>query len=195
MAFLLPAAAGAAGTMGTIGSIASIASTGLTVLGALKGAQGARMQGKAEAGAARFNAAVASNNAIIARRNADLAAQEGTREVEQKQMETRAKLAAMSAAQGASGVDMNFGSSVDVRSSAAETGQLNAIDIRSNAARKAYGWQQNAADLDAQSGLYKSQAKYTEEAGEINAQTSLLGGLSAAGTGFGEYLEKRTPLG
>lgn len=199
MAFAVPMVATALGasaaTAATLGTIASVAGTAFSVLGALKAAQGSKFSAQASAGASRYNAAVATNNAIIARRNADLAGQQGSAEVAQQQQETRAKVGALRASQAASGIDVNSGSAVDVRSSAAETGQLSAINIRANAARKAYGYQQNASDYDSQSGLYKAQAKNEIAGGDIEAQSTLLGGLASAGSGFGNYLESRSSIG
>jgi len=197
MAFLLPAAASAAGAtsaLGTISSIASIAGTGMQVLGAFRGSQVSKFEAKANAASARYSAAVAANNAIIAQRNAELSAAEGNAEAAQKQLETRAKAGAIKASQAASGVDVNYGSAVDVRSSAAATGQLSAINIRANAARKAYGYQQEARDYTAQSKLYEAQAKNAKIAGDIEASSTLLGGLSSAGQGFGDYLDRRSAL-
>lgn len=199
MAFALPAVLGAAGvsagTAATIGTIASIASTAFTVLGAVKGAQGAKAEGKAAQQAAEYNAKVSTNNAIIARRNAELSGQEGEAATGRQQAETRARVGAIKAQQAASGVDVNTGSAVDVRSSAAETGQLSAISLRSQAARKAYGYNQQATDYESQAILQRAEGQNARTAGNMNAQTTLLGGLADAGSGFASYLNSRNPLG
>jgi len=187
LAAALPAAAGAGGTLSAI-------STGLSVFGAIQGFVGQRNAGQAAAGASKYNAAVAANNAIIAKRNAQLAGQEGAAATEAAQFETRAKVGAIKAQQAASGVDINSGSSVDVRSSAAETGQLSALNIRAAAARKVYGYQNQASDYESQSGLYTAQAKNDLAAGNMNATTTLLGGLSSAGMDYAKYLENRSPV-
>lgn len=158
-----------------------------TAVGAVQGFVGQRNQGKAAANMARYQAAVSSNNAVIAQRNAQLAAQEGNAAVEGKQMENRAKIGALKAQQAASGVDINYGSPVDVRSSAAETGQLNAINIRASAVRKAYGYQQAEQDYLSQAGMHEVEAQNARTAGDMNAATTLLGGLSDAGTGWSQY--------
>lgn len=169
-----PAIAGAAGVgAGTIGLWSSI---GGSVLGAL----GQMKQGKAASQAAQYNATVAANNANISRQNAINAGHEGEIAAAQAQQETRAKVGAIKADQGASGVDLNSGSSIDVRSSAAQTGQLNAITLRSNAARKAYGYQLEASGQDAQSQLDLSTAKNEKSAGLLNASTTLLSGVGNA---------------
>lgn len=187
------AAITAAGTAG-LGTALSIGSTAFSVLGALKSAQGSRYSAAATNNASRYNAAVATNNAILARRNADLAGQQGEANVAASQAATRAKVGGIKAAQAASGIDVNYGSAVDVRSSAAETGQLSALSLRSEAARKAYGYQQLERDYKAESKLQKATGASAITAGDIEADATLLGGVSQAGMGYAQYLENRSPL-
>ena len=168
---------------------------GLQAFGAIQGFIAKRNEGKAAANQARYNSAVASNNAIIARRNSELASAEGNAALEAKQLENRAKIGAIKASQAASGVDINSGSSVDVRQSAAEIGQLSALNIRAAAVRKAYGYQNEASDYDSQAGLYDTQAKNEITAGNMNATTTLLGGMGDAGMNYSNYLNKRSTTG
>lgn len=207
MAFALPLVAAAGATTGlsagslalagfgssvSLGTILSVGSAGLSALGALRGAQGARAEGAASAQAARYNAAVAANNATIAKQNSAWAADEAERVTAAKLMETRAKVGSLKTEQAASGIDLGSVSATDVRSSAAETGQLSAIDIRTKAARQAYGYEVEAQDYENQQKLYESQAGNDLAAGDIKASTTLLGGLSTAGSGYADYLNKRS---
>lgn len=198
MAVAIPAVLEAVGvgaaTAGTIGSIASIAGTAFSVLGAIKGARGAQAEGKANSQAALYAAQVAKNNQQIALQNKAWAASEGNAAVEQAQMQTRAKIGAITANQGASGVNINSGSSVDVRSSAAETGQLSAINIRSAAARQAYGFENEAQSNAAQAALDKAQASNDITAGNTKAETTLLGGVGSAASSYGNYLMQNSAL-
>lgn len=198
MAVAIPALLTAAGvgaeTAATIGTIASVAGTAFSVLGALKGASGAKAEGKANSEAAMYAAQVAKNNQQIALQNKAWAASEGNAAVEQAQMATRAKIGAITANQGASGVNINSGSSVDVRSSAAETGQLSAINIRSAAARQAYGFENEAQGDAAQAALDKANASNAITAGNTKAESTLLGGLGSAGANFGNYLSQNSVL-
>lgn len=169
MAFLLPlaATAGAAGgTAATLGTVASLAGTAFSVLGALG-------QGQAQAAAAK-------SNAVVARQHAQEAAREGEIKAEADSQKTRAQAAGILANQGASGVDVNSKSSVDVRSSAAELGELSAINIRANAAREAYGYQTEANN-------FSSEAKNDRMASYIGAGSTLLGGLGNASTNYATY--------
>ncbi len=181
-----------AATAATLGTIATVASTGLSIFGALKGAQGERQQGQSNAQAARYNAAVAANNATLARQNKDFASQRAQQETQAALMKTRSEVGAIKANQAASGIDLTSGSAVDVRSSAQETGQLSAIDIRTKAARQAYGYDIEAQSYDSQAKLDKQLAKNALEAGETNANTTLIGGISSAANGYSDYLDKRS---
>lgn len=172
--------------VGTATALPSLASVGLAT-----SALGSIAQGNAQAQSAKYNAAIQSNNAQTALHNATLAGQEGAANAGIEQEKTRANVGAIKTAQAANGVNVNTGSAVDVRSSASELGELNAINIRSNAARSAYGYQNQAASDQAQAKLDKQEAKYDAESGYVKAGTTLLsGGVSGGQTGlWGNYLQ------
>lgn len=172
-----------AATMAEIGVATSVA-------GASIGALGAIQQGKAAKASATYNAEVATNNAAIAKQNASFAAQEGTANTEAAAMQNRAKVGAITANQGASGVDVNSGSSIDVRSSAAELGELNALTVRSNAARQVYGYQTEGTNYQAQAGLDTAQAANAMPAAAIGATSTLLGGVGSSASAYSNYLQK-----
>ncbi len=140
---------------------------------------GSIAQGKAQSASDKYNAQIARNNTQIATQNATFAGEEGAVNAGAEELKTRAQVGSIKASQAANGVDVNTGSAVDVRSSAAELGELSAINIRSNAARSAYGYQTQASSDTAQAALDKEQAKYASEAGYIKAGTTLLGGAAA----------------
>lgn len=164
-------------TLALIAAASSVAGTGIAAVGAVS-------QGEAASQAAAYNAQVAANNAKLATQNASTIAQEGEQQTAQAQQQTKAKLGAILANQGASGVDVNTGSAVDVRSSAAELGELNAINIRANAVRQAYGQQVQAAGDTGQSQLDKSESSSDAAAGFIKGGSTLLSGASDAYTKF-----------
>lgn len=158
--------------MGAALPFIAAASIGASALGSIA-------QGNQQAAAGKYNAQVQFNNAKIAQQNATFAGEQGAANAATEQQKTRAQVGEIKAAQAANGIDVNKGSAVDVRSSAAELGELNAITIRSNAARQAYGFQTQAASDMAQSQLDKQQAKYDRQAGYIKAGTTLLGDATA----------------
>lgn len=164
------------------------------VSSAIIGGVGAIQSANAQKSAAQYNSQVAANNAIIANQNATFAGEEGEQQAAQSQAKTRAEVGAIAANQGASGIDVNSGSAVDVRSSASEVGELNAINIRANAARQAYGFQTQAASDTGQSALDRSAAASDQTAGGINASSTILGGLGQAGSAYGRFLSDNSPV-
>lgn len=157
-----------------IAAVSSIASSA-------ESAKGAKEQAAAQSAAAGYNAQIAAQNS-------QLAGAEGEAKVAQSQATTRARIGATLASQGASGIDVNTGSNVNVRESEAKLGTLDALTIRSNAAREAYGYA-------AQNQLDVSEAKNSQTAGDINATASVLGGVGSAGSSFSKFLAGNSTTG
>lgn len=174
------AASTAPGWLSAIGSSANL-------LGGITGALGALQQGQASANSAKYNAEIQKQNAAISRENAAVAGQAGAEQAFQIGSKTRATVGGIKANQAASGIDVNSGSAVDVRSSAAELGELDALTVRSNAAREAYGYQQQASSHDQQSSLDTFEAKNDATAGAINASSTFLGSLGSAADNFTKF--------
>lgn len=81
------------------------------------------------------------------------------------------------------GVDVNKGSAMDVQADAAYLGELDALTIRNNAAKEAYGYQVQAQDL-------RQRGKYAKQEGQFDAINTILGGggnLLLAKYGGGPY--------
>jgi hypothetical protein len=188
LALAAGASAGTASTIGTIGTIASIGSTVMSTIGGIQ-------QGNAASAAAGYNAKIAAQNAELQRQNAAFAGAQGEQNVAAAQAENKAKLAAIEAEQGASGVDINSKSSSQVRQSASKLGMLNALNIRSEAARKAYGFQTDAVNSDAESRLSKAQGKSAKIGGYLNAGATVLGGVGKAVDSYQDYLGKTDNVG
>lgn len=113
-----------------IGSaVAGLAGGGLGAVGGMNSAEAAKQD-------AFYQAAVAANNAKIAQQNAEMEIKTGQSQMAQQGLQTRSVIGTTKAAQAASGVDVNTGSSVGVRAGESEIGMLNQATIGSNAARK-----------------------------------------------------------
>lgn len=163
--------------MGVSLGVAAVAGTGIS-------AYGQYQSGKAEKNAAEYNAQIAEQNAEIATQKAKWATQIGEQDVSQSQLKTRAEIGGIEANQGASGVRIDSGSSQDVRQSAREMGMLDALTIRSNAARQAYGYMTEEASDKAQAKLDRYAGKSAETAGKIKAATTLIGGAGDTYSNF-----------
>jgi len=171
----------------TMALVATIGSTAMSAVGAIQ-------QGNAAKAAAGYNAQVAAQNAQIQKQNAEFAGAQGEQNVAAAQAETRAKLAAIEANQGASGVRLDSGSFSDVRQSEAKLGMLNALNIRSDAARRAYGFQGDAMNYTAQAGLEKAKGKTAKTAGYLNAATTVLGGAADSFGAYDSYLNRTSTI-
>lgn len=156
----------------------TIAATLISTAVAVKGQMDA---GDAKATQAAYQAQIAANNKKVAERNAQYAEQAGAAQGEQSALRTRALVGEAVAAQASSGLDVNTGSALDVRSSLAALGQLSGLRIRDSAARTAYGYRVQGADYGALQAFYEKSSTDAAVAGDVNAMSTLLGGITAAG--------------
>lgn len=158
--------------MGFVAPVMAAAAPYLAAGSIATGVAGAVMQGEAAAQSADYMAQVAKNNETIAQQNANMALEQGQVEEEAEREQTGAQIGRMRANFGAMGVDPNSGSALDVRSSAAELGELNTETIKYNAHVQAWNDINQAHSYGAQSQLYSSQAG-------LDTINSILGGASA----------------
>lgn len=156
----------------------------LTLAGAGFGALGDIEKGQATSKADRYQAQIANNNAFLAKQNAGWATQFGEIGATQSSMKTGAEIGAMKANAGAAGIDVNTGSTALARSAADELGNVNALTIKSNAAREAYGYTTQSTNYSTQAALDKQAARDAVAAGNMAAFGTLLSGASSS---FGQY--------
>lgn len=153
----------------------AIASLGTSVLGGATAAVGSVMSGQAAQAATNYRAQVARNMA-------EHALAVGRVEAQKQGFKTASIIGQQRAQQSASGVEVDVGSPVDVRASAAQMGALDTETILNNAAQKAWG--------------LRSQATLDEFSGEAAATEGWLKGLSSAmstASGVGDkWLKYRT---
>ena len=161
-----------------------VALLGMGVAGAAVSAVGSVEAGEAGKGSADYQAQVARNNALIANENATWTAESGESKVAAQGMKTAQTVGTTKAAQGASNIDVNTGSASDVRTSEAKLGVLDALTIRSNSAREAYGYEVASTSDTAQAGLLEQQGAQAQTAGDIGALSSFLSGASSVGSKY-----------
>lgn len=159
---------------------------GTMVTGAVQ-AYGQILQANAQADASKYNAYIQKQNAAIATQNQNIASQSGEAQAGISEQKTRATSGAIQANQAASGVDVNSGSAVDARQSTAELGELDALTIRSNATREAYGYETQVVSDKANANLDEFEAKNDETAGYIQAAGTVLGSLDSAASNFAKF--------
>ncbi|MGC9966389.1 MAG: hypothetical protein ABSE08_13385 [Syntrophobacteraceae bacterium] len=152
----------------------------LGVMSLVAGVAGAGMQGYSQYQAANYNAQVAANNQKIAQQNAGISLQQGTIAEENQRLKTGGMIAAIDTQQAASGIQTNSGSALNVRSSAAETGELDALTIRYNSQLAARNEMQAASNFGAQSSLYGAESEWA-------IGNSILGGASSVSDKWLKY--------
>lgn len=140
-----------------VGSIASMAGTGVKAFGQSSA-------GTQQRNLYTYNAQVADLQAQDALARGDVLAGRRRLQTEQVIGEDRASL-------GAQGVDVNKGSAVDVQADARYLGELDAMTIKNNAAREAWGYQVQAQD-------YRTRAALAYRTGAFGAAGTLLTGAS-----------------
>lgn len=135
---------------------------------------------QSQAAAAGYNAKIAGMNATLATQNAQWTGAEGEQAVGIAGLKSQQQQGAIKTAQAANNVDVNTGSAKEVQKSQAEMSMLNEMNIRSNAARTAYGFETNAVSDTAQANLDRSEASNDKTAGYFGAGASLLGSVGKA---------------
>lgn len=145
--------------------------TGLQVMGAVQ-------ESKSAAASAKFNAQVADNNRILAERQQKDAIERGKTE----ELNFRRQIAGLKGEQrasfGASGVTLDSGSPADVLTDTAVLGELDALTVRQNAQREAFGYGVQATNFATESAFQRSSAKAAKSRLPLAVATTIAGGAS-----------------
>ena len=141
----------------------------LQTMGQAFGFKAQAQQSRYTANINKYQAGVAELNKEIAKSNANYSRDLGEVEASQAGMKAHADLGEMIAHQGASGISVSSGSSAKVRESMVEIGKYTQDVIRSSAAKKAYGYDVEAAQYGAQADVYR----YTAEQNEAQATNAM----------------------
>lgn len=161
-----------ASALGSIG-------TGASAAGGIVGAIGNLISGGANKKMYDYQAGIAQINKKNALQDADYSRAVGETEAQTSGMKTRFTLGKIVSGQAASGLDVNSGSNQRVQEGEQAIGTHDEAVIRSSAAKRAYGYEVEAATDEAQSQVYKMGGKNAETAGMIGAATSILGSASS----------------
>ena len=159
---------------------------GSTVIGGVGQLQAAG----AAAASAKYNASVADMNAKLADRAAKDALERGGIEEQKQRAKTAQILGQQQAGMAANGLDLTFGSPLDLLVDTAVMGELDALTIRTNAYREERDIRQQGANYRGQAGMYRAEASSAKTAGWLNAGGTVLGGGAQA---YGNY--QKTKIG
>lgn len=147
----------------------ALAGTAVTAVGQVQQAQ-------ATASANRYQAQVQEMNATLAERRAKDAIERGAAEEQRKRQEVQRILGAQRAGMAANGVDLTFGSPLDVLTDTAVLGELDALTIRSNAYRESYDHRVDAVNQRAGATMSRMAASSASTGGYLAAAGTVLTG-------------------
>lgn len=183
-------------------AVASLAMTaGSAVMGAVGSAQQSAAHATAarqQAAAAQYQAAVAENQRRVLKWQADDALKRGEIAEEQRRAKTRIQIGAQRAALASMGADINDGSSLDIIGDTAEVGEMDALTIRSNAAREAYDRRIMAASAGGDAAMQRyAAASLSSRADSIDGNSWIGVGanlISGASSVSDKWLQYKTKL-
>lgn len=154
-------------------------SLGGTAAGAGISTVGSFLQGKSQADLYQYRAGLSLAKKQIDLQNRDFALQSGESEAQNYGLRSRFQAGGIKAAQGASNLDVGSGSMLDVQRGQKLVSDIDMANIRTNAARRAYGFETQAAMDEAEAGLYDKAAKGAFQGGLIKSAASLVSGATS----------------
>lgn len=152
----------------------AIASAATSTVGHVKAAHAEKKAGQAAEDAANSQAEISDFNASVADQQSADATAQGTIEENRYRTGVRTMIGSQRAGFAANNVDVGYGSAVDVQADAATLGELDALQIRTNAARQAWGYQVQAADY--------------RKAAEVTRKTGIAQNAAAGVSATGQYI-------
>lgn len=165
-------------TLAGISTTASIAGLGMSAISAYN-------QSKASKAAYEYQAAVANNNATLDEYKARDAIMRGQSAEIAQRMKTAGLKGTQRASLAARGLDLGEGSASDILTSTDMMGETDALTIRDNASREAWGYRVRRDGTTADAGMYGSRA--SAERPGMAAATSLLTGAGKVAGGWYRY--------
>ncbi len=164
-------------------AVASIASS---VIGGGMQFMAQRQAGAAQANALRYQADVDRNNSIIQEMLAKDAIERGKTEERMHRIKIGQLKGQQLNAFAKNGVETDSGSALDVLSDTAMIGELEALTIRNNAEREAYGYKVQGMNYSASAANNRNAASTAKSSANMAAMTSA---LSTAGSVAGKWYD------
>lgn len=162
------------------------ASTVSTVVSQRKAAKAEIKKGELQKKAAESQAWILDYNANVADLQAKDAVERGAEAEQRFRTQIRGTIGAQRAAIAAGNIDVSFGSAVDVQADAAMLGELDALTIRTNAAREAWGYKVQATDIRNRAAVTRKEGVMMAEAARVGASaqnwqmaSTILGGATS----------------
>lgn len=122
----------------------------------------------------QYQSQIYDSNARMANLQAEDAINRGNKEANNVKRQTRVLIGSQRAAMAAQGIDLGVGSALDIQEETAALGAEDALTIKNNAWREAWGYKAQAND-------YSSKSQYTKLATKNEYQNTILtGGMNIA---------------
>lgn len=166
--------------MGLTAGILTVIQTGLSAKGSFDQARALQAQG-------RYSQLIANQNATVSDAQAADAIARGQTAESRFRGETAQTIGSQRAALAAQGLDVGSGSAMDIQQNERTLGELDALTIRNNAAREAYGYKVQGQNLRAQ-GILDALGGEKAAEGARNAGYSTL--LSGAADTYGLFASR-----
>jgi len=144
----------------------AVGGAALNAVGSIKAGNAAKRAGQAQQDAANDAGDLADYNAQVADLQAQDAIARGADEEHRFRTRVRGAIGAQRAGFAASNIDVGYGSAVDVQADAAYLGELDALTIKTNAAREAWGYEVQGEDLRRRGQIARKEGKYALESGK-----------------------------
>lgn len=157
-------------------------STATQVVGQVKAGNAAKRAGEGQQRAANSEADILDYNAGVSDLQARDALERGAIDESRFRSQVRGIVGSQRAGYAAQGVSVASGSAADVQADASYLGELDALQLRQNAMREAWGFKVSAYDARAQADIARKEGVVYAEAGRAQQAASR---YAAAGTILG----------
>jgi len=144
----------------------AIGGAAIKAVGTIKSGNAAARLGTAQREAAESQAELSDFNAQVATLQAEDAIVRGQDEEQRFRTRVRSAIGAQRAGFAAGNIDVSSGSAVDVQADTAFLGEMDALTIRTNAAREAWGFKVQAEDLTRRGQIQRKEGAMYEKAGK-----------------------------
>jgi len=151
--------------------------------------------GRAENEAAQEQATLTDYNAQIADAQASDAITRGQEEENRYRQGVRTLVGSQRAGFAGQGIDVGVGSAADVQADSAFLGELDALTIRTNAAREAWGFRTQATDLRNRANVIRRTGQFAQAGANAQGNAAYFGAAGTAIGGAANLLETRYGFG
>jgi hypothetical protein len=172
-----------------------IASAATSAAGTAQSVRAARRGGKAAQAAANAEADMMDYNAAVAEISATQAAEQGEVEAARYKEQVEGVIGSQRAGYAGQGVDVSSGSALAVQADTAAIAEMDALQIKSNAARTAWGYKVEAYDNKKRAVYARQEGVMMAAAGRAQANAALIGGVGGIITTGLNYSMQRYGFG